>query len=214
MTTGFRAKARPFHRDRATDLGASHQSDPTARLAGAAVVVLRPGSSRHVGQRGRLPVDLGEVAGPDRGAHAPRFLGCGHRRPAPPAREGARDADGGRRTTGAACPARRGTGARRRRLGSGAEARGSRGGPSSRMRPAPRGCRQSCLTPLAKTPQERAKLGRVHTVARARSAGKRVAIWATPPRSVDAPFVELHERHSTAVLAMSNGAPPAASGTT
>jgi hypothetical protein len=39
-------------------------------------------------------------------------------------------------------------------------------------------------------------------------------LWATPPRSVDAPFVELHERHSTDVLAMSNGAPPAVSGTT
>ncbi len=63
-------------------------------------------------------------------------------------------------------------------------------------------------------PGQFAKPGRAHTVARARSAGKRVATWATPPRSVDAPFVELHERHSTAVLAMSNGAPPAASGTT
>jgi hypothetical protein len=31
---------------------------------------------------------------------------------------------------------------------------------------------------------------------------------------LDAPFVELHDRHSTAVLAMSKGAPPAASGTT
>ena len=36
----------------------------------------------------------------------------------------------------------------------------------------------------------------------------------SPPWSVDAPFVELHDRHSTAVLAMSNGAPPAASGVT
>lgn len=35
-----------------------------------------------------------------------------------------------------------------------------------------------------------------------------------PTRSVDAPFVELHERHSTAVLVTSNGAPPAASGLT
>jgi hypothetical protein len=31
---------------------------------------------------------------------------------------------------------------------------------------------------------------------------------------VDAPFVELHDRQRTAVLATSNGAPPAASGTT
>jgi hypothetical protein len=52
---------------------------------------------------------------------------------------------------------------------------------------------------------ERSALGR---------GGLCVAVWATPPRSVDAPFVELHERHSTAVFAMSNGAPPAASGTT
>lgn len=42
-----------------------------------------------------------------------------------------------------------------------------------------------------------------------RSGGIWLAPWATPPRSVDAPFVELHERQSTAVLAMSNGAPPA-----
>ncbi len=48
----------------------------------------------------------------------------------------------------------------------------------------------------------------------ARSGLIGVALWATPPRSVDAPLVELHERHSTAVLAMLNGAPPAASGTT
>ena len=49
---------------------------------------------------------------------------------------------------------------------------------------------------------------------RSRSGRIGAAIRATPPRSVDAPFVELHERHSTAVLPMSNGAPPAASGTT
>ena len=46
------------------------------------------------------------------------------------------------------------------------------------------------------------------------SGGKRGALWATPPRSVDAPFVELQERQSTAVLPMSKGAPPAASGVT
>ena len=47
-----------------------------------------------------------------------------------------------------------------------------------------------------------AKLGRVHTVAKAQSAFSRGPIWATPPRSAstDAPFVELHDRHSTAVL--------------
>ena len=52
------------------------------------------------------------------------------------------------------------------------------------------------------------------TVWRGRSGRKRDAAWATPPRSVDAPLVELHERQSTAQLPMSNGAPPAASGTT
>ena len=111
-------------------------------------------SPRHVGQRGRPRADLGEVAGRDLGAHAPRARCGGHSgAPAPPAGEGARDADGGRRTTGAACPARRGTGARRRRPGSGAAVRGSRGGPSSRTRPPPRGRQRSCITPLAKTPQ-------------------------------------------------------------
>ena len=74
------------------------------------------------------------------------------RAPLAPVGEDARDAGGGRRTTGAACPARQGTGARPRRPGSGAAARGSRGGPSSRTRPSPRGQR-SCSTPLAKTPQ-------------------------------------------------------------
>lgn len=47
-----------------------------------------------------------------------------------------------------------------------------------------------------------------------RSGRVRSALWATPPRSVDAPLVELQERHSTEVLAMSKGAPPAASGVT
>src|SRR4029079_8873490 len=46
---------------------------------------------------------------------------------------------------------------------------------------------------------------------RARSGRDRVPVWATPP-PVDAPFVELHDRHSTEVFATSNGAPPAASG--
>lgn len=48
----------------------------------------------------------------------------------------------------------------------------------------------------------------------ARSGRDCVVISATPPRSLgEAPFVELHERHSTDVLAMSNGAPPEASAT-
>ena len=40
---------------------------------------------------------------------------------------------------------------------------------------------------------------RAHSRA-ARSAHKRVAIWSTPPRPVDAPLVELHDRHSTELL--------------
>ena len=63
-----------------------------------------------------------------------------------------------------------------------------------------------------KPPKNRETRPRAHS-REARSAGTCGALWATPPRSVDAPFVELHDRHSTAVLAMSNGAPPAASGT-
>lgn len=59
-----------------------------------------------------------------------------------------------------------------------------------------------------------AKPGRAHTVAGRRSARRCFSTWATPAPCVDAPFVELHERHSTAVFPMSNGAPPAASGTT
>ena len=43
----------------------------------------------------------------------------------------------------------------RRRPGSGAAVRGSRGGPSSRTRPPPRGRQRSCITPLAKTPENR-----------------------------------------------------------
>jgi hypothetical protein len=70
-----------------------------------------------------------------------------------PVGEDAKDADGGRRTTGAACPARRSTGARRHRPGSHAAVRGSRGGPPSRTRPPPRGRRRLCSAPLAITPK-------------------------------------------------------------
>lgn len=63
-----------------------------------------------------------------------------------------------------------------------------------------------------KPPENRETPPRKHS-RRARSARTCVSTWATPP-PVDAPLVELHERHSTDVLAMSNGAPPAASGTT
>jgi len=66
---------------------------------------------------------------------------------------------------------------------------------------------------VAKTPTTGETRPRAHS-RKARSAGKRPPVLATPPRSVDAPFVELHDRHSTAELPMSNGAPPAASGTT
>lgn len=49
------------------------------------------------------------------------------RSPVAPVAEAAPGADGGRRTIGAACPARRGTGVRCRRPGKGAAVRGSRG---------------------------------------------------------------------------------------
>ena len=119
-----------------------------ASLATLGLIAARGPTVAHTGGpgRGRGPGSRRACAsGPKR-----RAL----RRPAPPAGEDARDADGGRRTTGAACPARRGTGAWRRRPGSGAAVRGSRGEPSSRMRPPPRRRRRSCVTPLAKTPQE------------------------------------------------------------
>jgi hypothetical protein len=54
---------------------------------------------------------------------------------------------------------------------------------------------------------------RAHSRA-ARSGRKPLSLWPTPPPSVDAPFVELHERHNTAQLPMSNGARPVAGGTT
>lgn len=100
----------------------------------------------------------------------------------------------------------------RRRWGSGAPVRGLRGGPSSRTQPPSRGRQRSYITSLAKTPEKREKPGRRNTVARRGRGGVCLLLWATPPPG-DAPFVELHERHSTDVFAMSNGAPPAASGT-
>jgi hypothetical protein len=75
-----------------------------------------------------------------------------------PVGEDARDADDGRRTTGAAGPARRDTGARHRRPGSGARGRGSRGVPSSRTRPSPRACQRSRIArwrKCAKNPETR-----------------------------------------------------------
>ncbi len=98
------------------------------------------GSTRHLGQRGRPRAKPRR----GRGAGSPcapasaavrRALRC----PASALGEAARDAGGGRHTTGVACPARRGTGAWRRRPSSGAAVRGSREEPSSRTRPAPRG---------------------------------------------------------------------------
>ena len=100
-------------------------------------------------------------------------------RPVAPVDEDARDADDGRRTTGAACPARRGTGARRRRPGSGAAVRGSRGGPSSPTRPPPRGRQRSCSTQLAKTPQDWR-----NPAVRTQSGG---AVWRHPPRRMGYP---------------------------
>ena len=162
------------------------------------------------------------TGGPGRGrgagsrrAHASGAVRWALRRPAPPAGEDARDADGGRRTTGAACPARRGTGARRRRPGSGAAVRGSRGGPSSRTRPPPRGRQRSCITPLAKTPEN----GETRPCAHSRGRGlreRRTRVWGPP---VGPSFV--HEARSVGRVARaaqhagvgeSNGAPPAKRG--
>ena len=114
----------------------------------------RPGghSSAHRGRSANVGAQ-GLTLARSRGGRLGRAA-AGTPAPCAPAGEDARDADGGRRTTGAACPARRGTGARRRRPGSGAAVRGSRGGPSSRTRPAPRRRQRSCITPLAKTPQK------------------------------------------------------------
>lgn len=112
------------------------------------VVIAAPGPTRaHTGGPRR-----GRGAG-SRRTHAMGAVRWAPRRRAPLAGEAVRDADGGRCTTGAACPARRGTGARRRRPGRGAAVRGSRGGPSSPTRPPPRGRQRSCSTQLAKTPQ-------------------------------------------------------------
>jgi hypothetical protein len=77
------------------------------------------------------------------------------RPPAPPEAGDASDADGGRRTTGAAGPVRRGAGARSRRPSSAAAVPDWRGAPSSRTRPGPRGHQRSRSPPLAKTPQKR-----------------------------------------------------------
>jgi hypothetical protein len=85
------------------------------------------------------------------------------RRHVAPAGEGARDADGGRRTTGAAGPGRRGTEARHRRPGSGATGRSSRGGPSSRTPPSPRGRQRSRIAPWRKPHKNRETPPRKHT---------------------------------------------------
>jgi hypothetical protein len=174
------------------------------------VVIAAPGPTwAHTGGPRR-----GRGAG-SRRAHAMGVVRWAPRRRAPLAGEAVRDADGGRRTTGAACPARRGTEALPRKPCSGAAARRSRGGPSSRTRPPPRGRQHSCITRWRKSPTIRETWPCAHS-REAQSALSRGPIWVTPPPSVstDEPFVELHERHSTAVLPMSNGAPPAASGTT
>lgn len=77
-------------------------------------------------------------------------------------------------------PRPRGTGARRRRPGSGAEVRRSRGGPSSRTRPRPGWRQRSCITPLGR-PARSSKLGPVPRVA-GRGPGQ-----APPPIGYPAP---------------------------
>ncbi len=122
-------------------------------------------SSRHPGRRERTRADVGGVAGRDLDARPPRAHGCRHsgglRRPRAKT-QGTRM--GEPRTTGAACPARRGTGARHRIPGRGAAVRGSRGGPSSRT-PSPTRRRQpSGPSPLAK-PRQFAQRRRWNAVA-------------------------------------------------
>ena len=106
-----------------------------------------------------------------RGAGSRRSRASGARRRAvrrhvAPLGEDANDADGGRRTTGAACPGRRGTGARRRRPGSG-EA-GATLARRAIVADAATASGSSALTyhPTGENPRKRAKLGRVNTVAR------------------------------------------------
>ena len=145
----------------------------------------RRDSPRHVGRRGAYGRTWAGSRGGSRRAPASGAVRRALRRPLAPVGEGATDADGGRRTTGAACPARRGTGARRRRPGSGAAVRGSRGGPWSRTRPAPRGRQHSCITPTGENPRKLAKLGRVHTIGRRGLPGAQDPRVGTPGR----PFV-------------------------
>ena len=186
-----------------------------AFLRSVASRLARRASARHVGQRGRARADLGAVAWRDLGAHAPRVRGCvppgalwrpwakaqGTRmvgvappaRPAPPAE--VRELDAAGRAVARGCEAR---------------AEGHRCGRGHRLE----GVSAHASPPLAKTPITGETRPCAHS-REARSGGICVALWAIPPRSSeDAPFVELHERHSTDVLATSNGAPPAASGMT
>ena len=132
-----------------------------------------------------------EAAGRDVSVHAARAAAAGT--PAPPAPEGgdARDAADGRRTTGAACPGPRGTGARRRRPGSAAARPGSRRWPPSPTPPQPRGRRPSGGTPLAKTRKAR-KPGRTS------DCRARVLPPPASPEALPHPLRfarSLHERH-------------------
>lgn len=81
-----------------------------------------------------------------------------------------------------------------------------------------RGHRLEGVSGHASPPGENApripKPGRGNTSGGRQSASPPPPDGLPRPRSVDAPLLELHDRHSTAVLATSSGAPPAASGTT
>ncbi len=109
--------------------------------------------AREKGEKPARPRLPGRATGWDVRVRAARAGAEGTPAPPAPVGGGVTDAADGRRTTGAACPGRRGTGAVRGRPGSGAAARGSRGGPPSPTPPQPRGRRPSGSTPLAKTPK-------------------------------------------------------------
>ena len=165
------------------------------------------------GQCGRPRAGVGEVAGRDRGAHAPQPQCVGHSG----GLWASRAKTQGTRVVGVAPPARPSPPAEVRELGAAgravarrceARAEGHRRSGGHRL-----GVSAHASPHWRKPPKNTETRPRAHS-RRARSGRVLVATWATPPRSVVAPFVELHERHSTAVLAMSNGAPPATSGTT
>ena len=183
-------------------------------MAGAVALVAGAWSSRHPGQRGRTRANLDEVARLDLDAPAPRIRGCGHsgrlRRP--------RAKPQGTRMVGIAPPAGPAPPAEVRELGAAgravarwSEAReeGQRRGRGQRL--------EGVSAHAAPHWRKPSKTGETRPCAHTRAApvSEPPSSDGLPrPPSVDAPLLELHERHSTDVFATSNGAPPAASGTT